>query len=57
MFEEEFVDCWKALVETVRLLVPLLEDWKLGEDPDDDWKLVEERLLVPMYEDVDGIAD
>ncbi len=38
LFEEEFGDCWKALVETGRLLVPLFEDWKLIEDPDNEWK-------------------
>ncbi len=42
LFEEEFGDCWKAVVETVRLLVSLFEDWKLGEDPDDEWKLFDD---------------
>jgi hypothetical protein len=42
LFDEEIGDCWKALAETGRLLVPLFEDWKLGEDPDVEWKLFEE---------------
>jgi hypothetical protein len=52
LFEEEFGDCWKALVETGRLLVPLFEDWKLIEDPDNEWKWFDDDwwLLAPLID-------
>ena len=42
LIEEVFGDCWKAVNERGRLLVPLFEDWKLSEDPDDEWKLFDD---------------